>query len=43
MSEGLAARLLLTDEPYNVPIAGNVSRGGHRESAMASGEMSESE
>jgi DNA modification methylase len=34
------ARLLLTDEPYNVPIAGNVTRGAHREFAMASGEMS---
>jgi DNA modification methylase len=34
------ARLLLTDEPYNVPIAGNVTRGDHREFAMASGEMS---
>jgi DNA modification methylase len=34
---------LLTDEPYNVPIAGNVSRGDHREFAMASGEMSEAE
>ena len=37
------ARLLLTDEPYNVPIAGNVSRGPHREFAMASGELSEAE
>lgn len=37
------ARLLLTDEPYNVAIGGNVSRGDHREFAMASGEMSEAE
>ena len=34
------ARLLLTDEPYNVPISSHVTRGGHREFAMASGEMS---
>ena len=37
------ARIVLTDEPYNVPIAGNVTGGRHREFAMASGEMSESE
>jgi hypothetical protein len=35
-----AARLVLTDEPYNVPIAGHVTRGPHSEFAMASGEMS---
>ena len=42
MSQGGSqlARLVLTDEPYNVPIAGHVSSGGHREFAMASGEMS---
>lgn len=34
---------LLTDEPYNVPIAGNVTEGRHREFAMASGEMSAAE
>ena len=34
-----AARLILTDEPYNVPIAGHVTGGAHREFAMASGEM----
>jgi len=33
------ARLVLTDEPYNVPIAGHVTSGGHREFAMAAGEM----
>ena len=32
-------RLVLTDEPYNVPIAG----GRQREFAMASGEMSDVE
>ena len=34
-------RLLLTDEPYNVPIAGHVSGGAHREFVMASGEMTD--
>jgi hypothetical protein len=43
MRDDPPAQLLLTDEPYNVPIAGNVSRAGHREFAMASGEMSEAE
>jgi DNA modification methylase len=43
MGEGEAARLVLTDEPYNVPIGGNVTKGRHREFAMASGEMSEGE
>jgi DNA modification methylase len=37
------ARLVLTDQPYNVAIAGHVTRGGHREFAMASGEMSDAE
>jgi DNA modification methylase len=37
------ARLVLTDEPYNVPIAGHVSGGNHREFAMASGEMTDAE
>jgi hypothetical protein len=37
------ARLVLTDEPYNVRIAGNVTAGSHREFAMASGELSGSE
>jgi DNA modification methylase len=37
------ARLVLTDEPYNVPIAGNVTGGAHREFVMASGEMSDAE
>ena len=38
--------LVLTDPPYNVPIAGNVSglgRKTHDEFAMASGEMNETE
>jgi hypothetical protein len=37
------ARLVLTDEPYNVAISGHVTRGAHREFAMASGEMSDAE
>lgn len=36
-----AARLLLTDEPYNVKISGHVTSGVHREFPMASGEMSD--
>ena len=39
-----SARLVLTDEPYNVPIAGHVTGGSrHREFAMASGEMTDAE
>jgi DNA modification methylase len=34
------ARLVLTDEPYNVPVVGHVTKGEHREFVMASGEMS---
>ena len=37
------ARLVLTDEPYNVPIGGHVTKGDHREFAMASGEMSDAQ
>jgi DNA modification methylase len=37
------ARLVLTDEPYNVRIAGNVTGGRHREFAMASGEMTDAQ
>lgn len=37
------ADLVFTDYPYNVPIAGHVSSSGHREFAMASGEMSDAE
>ena len=35
-----SARLVLTDVPYNVSIAGHVTTGKHREFLMASGEMS---
>ena len=37
------ARLVLTDEPYNVKIAGHATSARHREFAMASGEMSDDE
>jgi DNA modification methylase len=37
------ARLVLTDEPYNVRIGGHVTGGGHREFAMASGEMTDAQ
>ena len=43
MSDNDEARLILTDEPYNVPIAGHVTSGAHREFLMASGEMSDAE
>ena len=43
IAEGEIARLVLTDEPYNVPIAGNVTKSHHREFAMASGEMTDAE
>jgi DNA modification methylase len=43
MGEDERARAVLTDEPYNVPIAGNVTKGRHREFAMASGEMTAAE
>ena len=41
--DGKLARMVFTDPPYNVPIAGHVSGLGktkHREFAQASGEMS---
>ncbi|MEQ8249560.1 MAG: DNA methyltransferase [Alphaproteobacteria bacterium] len=41
---GSRAQMVITDPPYNVPIAGHVSGKGkvkHREFLMASGEMSE--
>lgn len=42
--EDEAARLILTDPPYNVAIAGHVTRQKrHREFAMATGEMSREE
>ncbi len=43
MQDDTPARLVLTDEPYNVKIAGNVTGGRHREFTMASGEMTDAE
>jgi DNA modification methylase len=43
MQDDALARLVLTDEPYNVPIAGHVTGGRHREFAMASGEMTDAQ
>jgi DNA modification methylase len=46
LMEGDKARLVFTDPPYNVPIAGHVSGLGrrcHTEFAVASGEMTSSE
>ena len=40
---GGGVRMVFTDPPYNVPVNGHVrsAKNGHREFAMASGEMSE--
>ena len=46
LMDGKKAQMVFTDPPYNVPIAGHVGGSGaiqHREFAMASGEMSQSE
>ena len=44
MLSGEQARLVLTDEPYNVPNVGHVtSEADHREFAMAAGEMNREE
>jgi DNA modification methylase len=43
MPESDKARLILVDEPYNVPVAGHVTSGAHREFLMASGEMTDAE
>jgi DNA modification methylase len=40
---GERARLILTDPPFNVPIAGHVTRGPHREFLVASGELTDQE
>ena len=40
LMEGEEARAVLTDIPFNVPMQGHVSSGGHREFVMAAGEMS---
>jgi DNA modification methylase len=43
LNSGALVRLVLTDEPYNVKVAGNITRANHREFAMASGEMTNAE
>ena len=46
LMDGERARMVFTDPPYNVPIDGHVGGSGaikHREFAMASGEMSQSQ
>ncbi|WP_375459736.1 site-specific DNA-methyltransferase [uncultured Enterovirga sp.] len=40
---GDVARMVFTDQPYNLAIVGHVTGGKHREFAMASGEMSKDE
>lgn len=37
------ARMIFTDEPFNVAISGNVTGGDHREFVMASGEMTDAQ
>jgi len=37
------ARIVLTDEPFNVAIGGHVTGGEHREFVMASGEMTDTQ
>jgi DNA modification methylase len=37
------ARIILTDEPFNVAIGGHVTGGEHREFVMASGEMTDAQ
>jgi len=41
LMQGGVARLILTDEPFNVPVSGHVTGRDHREFAMASGEMTD--
>ena len=43
MSDTDKARLILTDEPYNVPVAGHETSGVHREFLMDSGAMTDAE
>jgi hypothetical protein len=37
------ARMVFTDEPFNVAIGGHVTGGDHREFVMASGEMTDAQ
>jgi DNA modification methylase len=41
LMQGNTARLVFTDQPFNVAIGGHVTSGAHREFVMASGEMTE--
>jgi DNA modification methylase len=41
LMQGRVARLVLTDEPFNVPISGHVTGADHRDFVMASGEMTD--
>ena len=43
MSDTDKARLILTDEPYNIPVADHETSGIHREFLMVSGTMTEAE
>jgi DNA modification methylase len=43
LMQGQIARLVLTDEPFNVSIGGHVTGGDHREFVMASGEMTDAQ
>jgi DNA modification methylase len=43
LMEGQIARLVMTDEPFNVAIGGHVTGGDHREFVMASGEMTDAQ
>lgn len=38
---GVKARIVLTDPPYNVPVKNHITKREHREFLMGSGEMSE--
>jgi len=44
LMNGVEARSVFTDAPYNVPVAGHITSGGkHGEFVMASGEMTDEE
>jgi DNA modification methylase len=40
---GTKVRFCFTDEPFNVPVRGHITRGDHAEFRMASGEMTDTE
>jgi DNA modification methylase len=43
LMRGDVARMVFTDEPFNVQIGGHVTGGTHREFVMASGEMTDAQ